>query len=292
MLLSCPTTVLLCADLSNPSDLFGRGYSSTPEPSLHPQDINLFSTQILAVLTSSPISWTGPESFALVGYSLGGGIAASFTSYFPTLVDSLILIAPAGIMRTNHIHWTSKVIYGGLLPASLVQWLVWKRLGGNTKPQPEKSVTDATDAPHPALAPDSQAPVSRRRPSVSVARVVSWQLRNHAGFLPAFISSIQHAPISGQHQRWRLIGSRLAAQQLNPNDAEVQVNGLREGKVLLLLGRSDNVVLADEVDEDARTVLGEGVEVHVIEGGHEVPITHPEVVVSRIVEFWTGAVTK
>ncbi|GAB7353623.1 hypothetical protein MBLNU459_g4037t1 [Dothideomycetes sp. NU459] len=278
------------------ADLFGRGYSSTPDPDLYPQNISLFSSQILLVLGSSPISWTGSESFAIIGYSLGGGIAASFTSYFPTLVNSLILIAPAGLMRFSRIHWTSKIIYGGLLPSSLVQWLVWKRLGGNSKPQPETSAVDVVDAieaenpPHPALAPDSHAPLYRRRPSVSVASVVDWQLRNHAGFLPAFISSIQHAPISGQHDRWRLIGSRLAAQKLDPKDAKAQDQGLREGKVLLLLGKTDSVVPTEEISEDAKAVLGDGVEIQIVDGGHEVPITHADAVVETITKFWDGAV--
>lgn len=200
-------------------------------------------------------------------------------------------------MRPSRIHWTSKLIYGGFFPSTLVQWLVWTRLGGySSELQAETSGVEVTDAieaetaPHPALVPDSQAPLSRRRPSVSVANVVSWQLKNHNGFLPAFISSIQHAPIIGQHDRWRLIGSRLAAQKLHPDDTEALSNGLREGKVLLLLGKSDSVVLAEEVSGDAKGVLGEGVDVRILEGGHEVPITHAEAVVSTIVQFWAGAV--
>jgi pimeloyl-ACP methyl ester carboxylesterase len=66
----------------------------------------------------------------MIGYSLGGGIAASFTSYFPNLVESLVLIAPAGLMRSTRIHWTSKLLYGGFLPRKLVEYLVWRRLGG------------------------------------------------------------------------------------------------------------------------------------------------------------------
>lgn len=280
-------------------DLFGRGYSSTPNPDKHPQDIKLFTSQILLVLASSPISWTGGQAFALIGYSLGGGIAASFTSYFPSLVDSLILIAPAGLMRPSRFHWTSKFVYGGLLPSSLVAWLVWRRLGGNSKPSPKPanetptpSQVKATDvveeetAPHPALSRDSSTPLSARRPSVSVADAVDWQLRSHRGFLPAFISSIQHAPISNQHELWRLIGARLAAQRAEPNTDNYR-QGLREGKVLVILGKADDVVLAGETGEDVKEVFGEDfVHVTVMDGGHDLPVASASNVAKIILDFW------
>lgn len=249
------------------------------------------------------MAWT---NFTLIGYSLGGGIAAAFTSYFPNLVDSLILIAPSGLLRPAHIHWTSKLIYSGLLPQWLLHHLVRRRLGGGSSPPQPKlasekpddtqiGITDAESAEtpspsHPALAPNSplSLSLSARRPSVSIADAVSWQLANHDGFLPSFISSIQHAPITGQDERWRVIGSRLAAQRTDPSNQDLQRQGLREGKVLLLLGRSDSVIVADEVSEDARRVLGtEGMDVRILEGGHEVPISHSDDVVREIVEFWT-----
>ncbi|KAH0005683.1 alpha/beta-hydrolase, partial [Aureobasidium melanogenum] len=272
-------------------DLFGRGFSSTPDPAAQPQDIQLFTTQILLVLSSSPLSWTGDGNrFGLIGYSLGGGIAASFTSHFPNLVESLVLIAPAGLMRSERIHWTSKLLYGGLLPRRLVEYLVWRRLGGNdSAPTSSQNLNDndkvtaikAVDeeAPsHPALMRDSSAQISARRPSVSIADVVSWQLTHHAGFVPAFVSSIQHAPVSAQHSSWKSI----AARQLLPADQR-----LLESKVLLLLGKDDTVVIADEMCEDAKEVLRDAVDIRVMDGGHELPVTDADVVAQTILDFWS-----
>ncbi|KAH0360834.1 alpha/beta-hydrolase, partial [Aureobasidium melanogenum] len=271
-------------------DLFGRGYSSMPDPAAQPQDIQLFTTQILLVLSSSPLSWTGDGNrFGLIGYSLGGGIAASFTSHFPNLVESLVLIAPAGLMRSERIHWTSKLLYGGLLPQRLVEYLVWRRLGGNDNtPTASQNVNDSDkvtatkaadeEAPsHPALMRDSSAQISARRPSVSIADVVSWQLTHHAGFVPAFVSSIQHAPVSAQHSSWQSIAAR---QLLSPNQR------LLESKVLLLLGKDDTVVIADEMSEDAKEVLGDAVDIRVMDGGHELPVTDADVVAQTILDFW------
>lgn len=281
----------------NMKDLFGRGYSDSPDPVTTPQDIQLFTSQILIVLASSPLSWTGTSSFSIIGYSLGGGIAASFTSFFPALINSLILIAPSGLLRPSQIHWTSRLIYSGLLPQPLLHYLVHRRLGGNqperTRKQPSQSTAavtselPATAHPHPALAPDSDTPILPHRPSISVADAVAWQLRNHAAFLPSFISSIQHAPISGQQERWSVIGARLSAQRLNPTNTELECQGLQGGKALMVLGRQDGVIVMNEVSEDAREVLGdEGLVVKVLDGGHDVPISKSKEVVETILEFW------
>jgi pimeloyl-ACP methyl ester carboxylesterase len=193
-------------------------------------------------------------------------------------------------MRSERIHWTSKLLYGGLLPRRLVEYLVWRRLGGNdSAPTSSQNVNDndkvtATkavdeEAPsHPALMRDSSAQISARRPSVSIADVVSWQLTHHAGFVPAFVSSIQHAPVSAQHSSWKSI----AARQLLPADQR-----LLEGKVLLLLGKDDTVVIADEMCEDAKEVLRDAVDIRVMDGGHELPVTDADVVAQTILDFWS-----
>lgn len=229
----------------------------------------------------------------MIGYSLGGGIAASFTSYFPNLVESLVLIAPAGLMRSTRIHWTSKFLYGGLLPRKLVEYLVWRRLGGidasssasqnatnnDNKITPIQAAEQERPS-HPALAPDSSAQISPRRPSVSIANVVAWQLHHHAGFVASFVSSIQHAPISAQHDIWKRIA-------LSQNSGVPSTHRLLEGKVLLLLAKDDTVVVADEMSQDAEAALGpDALEIRILDGGHELPVTDAEVVAQTILDFW------
>lgn len=275
-------------------DLFGRGYSDAPNPETYRQNIQLWTSQILLVLSSSDLNWM--EGFALVGYSLGGGIGAAFTSYFPKLVKSLVLIAPAGLLRPNQVHWTSKLIYGGMMPDSVVTWLVRKRLSGG---QPEKTEgekptttpgqTAAAETPeHPAHMPNSTAALFADRPGISVAKAVGWQVDAHPGFVPAFVSSIQHSPISGQHARWQLIGSRCAAQRAGSGATGQSDGRLREGKVLILQGATDNVIVTKEIVEDASEALGkENVRIEVLEGGHDVPIVNAEGCAQTIADFWS-----
>lgn len=188
-------------------------------------------------------------------------------------------------------------MYGDLLPKTLVTWLVRRRLRGGTFSSPSKTANPEATAgkaiaaeipgePRPAHHPDSQAPLFPDRPSVSVADAVAWQVEHHQGFIPVFVSSIKYAPIREEHSRWRKVGERLALQRMNPQSSEVAVEGLHHGKVLMILGTSDNVIVADQTSEDAKSVLGEGVEIKTLVGGHDLPIVESGAVAGTIVDFW------
>lgn len=73
-------------------DLYGRGYSDAPISSYN---TNLYTTQLAFLMQY--LKW---EKANIVGLSMGGAIAASFTSQFPHLVDEGVgLIASAGLME-------------------------------------------------------------------------------------------------------------------------------------------------------------------------------------------------
>ena len=79
-------------------DLWGRGYTDSVDL-IH--DSRLYTIEILLAITSSPLCWTGSGSgFSLIHYSLGGGIAADFTRYFPEMVKSVVLLAPSALVRS------------------------------------------------------------------------------------------------------------------------------------------------------------------------------------------------
>ncbi|OCL00885.1 alpha/beta-hydrolase [Cenococcum geophilum 1.58] len=279
-------------------DLYGRGFSSSPSPTgpnSIQHDSRLYTTQILLSITSSPLHWS---SFSLIGYSLGGGLAADFTSHFPRLVSSLILLAPSGLIRTSHTTLKSRLLYSPTspLPSRLVERLVAARL--HTGPPTAQSVEPEAATPGilsagkdrtgtQAVHASSHTPLLPGAPASTVAAVVDWQLAHHAGFVPAFVSSIRYAPIRGQHARWRVIGERLSAQNAAPGDTVVAREGLERGKVLVLLGVRDQVVVADEVAADVEAVLGSGnVDIRVLDAGHEVPIERVDECVGAIWGFW------
>jgi pimeloyl-ACP methyl ester carboxylesterase len=144
-------------------DLWGRGYSDSCADLEH--DDRLYSTEILIALTSSPLSWTGGPSggFNLLGYSLGGGIAASFASYFPGMVKSLILVAPAGIIRPEHMSNRNRFLYSmGLVPEAVVNWIVTRRLKAGPMYRDENEAKEA------------------KAPKATVGGVVTAEVEGHA----------------------------------------------------------------------------------------------------------------
>ncbi|EGP91253.1 uncharacterized protein MYCGRDRAFT_66079 [Zymoseptoria tritici IPO323] len=238
-------------------DMWGRGYSDAPDPKIYRQDIGLFSSQVFSVLASSPLDWCG-DGFALVGYSLGGGIAASFASYYPLLVRSLVLLAPGGLIDPKRMSVSSHLLYGGLLPDwmvnSIVRWI---------------SIFDG-------------------RPKVSPDTAVAWQVDAHPGFLPSFVSSLKHGPIYDVHDRYRVLGEQCEAVRAGL-DEEQDTAGLREGRVLLIVGVQDTVILPDETADAAVQAIGvANIEVLKLKGGHDLPIANTQGCVDAIVEFWEG----
>jgi hypothetical protein len=206
------------------------------------------------------------------------------------LIDGLVLVASGGLIRTSHITWKSRLLYStaGLIPEWLVQRLVAKRLwsGPETartiEPEPDTGadVRDDDDEPKTALGSHAVYTSSRLyllpgNPHSTVSNVVDWQILHHRGFVPAFISSIRYAPIHNQHHRWRVVAQNIAN----------GVGNLKE--VRMVLGETDPIIVADELVEDAKEILGEGnVRVRLVEGaGHEVPINRAEEVVDAVVEM-------
>ncbi|KAI4950901.1 hypothetical protein J4E86_007409 [Alternaria arbusti] len=257
-------------------DLFGRGYSDGPNPDTTNYDSSLFTSQILLALQSSPIHWS---HFTIVGYSLGGAIAADFTSYFPSLVRGLVLVAPSGLIRRNRISISSKMLYNSSwMPEWMVRKFVASKLWTGRKvveSDPEavenaETTTTASEGDKTYLS--SNQMLLPGNPHSTVSSVVDWQIQNHKGFVPAFISTIRHAPIQNQQERWAVIRENI----------ENRAGPLKE--VWLILGETDPVINADEVTEDARAALGEeNVRVKVLDGvGHEVAIERADDIVRAV----------
>ncbi|KAF2007229.1 alpha/beta-hydrolase [Amniculicola lignicola CBS 123094] len=264
-------------------DLFNRGYSSGPSPDTHRYDSGLYTSQILTCLCSSPLPWTA-KPFTIIGYSLGGALAADFTSYFPNLIRGLILVAPGGLIRTSHITWKSRLLYSsrGIIP----EWLIHKMVAGrlwtgpdvarSIEPEPDLAAVSLNESKgglrsqavytssHTTLLPDN--------PNSTVGKVVDWQIQYHKGFVPAFVSTIRHAPIHEQQPRWRVVGE-------NMNKGRCPLR-----RVDIILGETDPIIVAEEIVEDAKEVLGEEyLRVKLVRGsGHEVAIDRPDIIVRTV----------
>lgn len=337
-------------------DLPGRGYSDCPDTTLFRQDTKLFSALILAVVSTSPLSWTGSAStdgFTLVGYSLGGGIAAAFTAHYPDLISSLILIAPGGLLRPTRLSWSSRILYSGILPDSVTNFFVSRRLritaptskatqarlaqsAVNRRSSLSSAVQEELPEDFDPHAPgqDSLSPIFDDRPNVSPATAVAWQVDANPGFVPAFISCIKYAPIHDGFEMWKKIGERCAAARAQEEKyadfpttlitsssstnsnmkharygsdsspgsptssttsfskfamSSLPTRGLDEGKVLVILGTRDVIIMPEETAQDVTAALGKAnVKLQFVQGGHDLVLSNTDECVDIMGSFWEG----
>ncbi|KAH9240073.1 hypothetical protein K456DRAFT_1745991 [Colletotrichum gloeosporioides 23] len=265
-------------------DFFGRGYSDAPTDL--PYDSRLYTTQILLALASSPLrGWTGDDAFHLLGYSLGGAVAAAFAASSPHLVRSLTLVAPGGLIRSAaHVGWRSRFLYNSpLLPEGFRRWVVGRRLA------PAKMAGDVPEAEAvDGVEPEEEAGWDELRlvGGGRIGEVVGWQLAAHEGFVGSYVSTIREAPVYDRaDEEWRVLAKVLEARR---EEGDVAGAGLRKGRVLFVLGERDEIVVPGETVWDARRVLGEdAVEVLVLKAGHEVGVTKGEEIVDGVLAAWT-----
>ncbi|KAI0910569.1 Alpha/Beta hydrolase protein [Ustulina deusta] len=254
-------------------DLFGRGFSDAPGDL--PYDTRLFVSQILLVLASSPLAWTGSNAFSLVGYSLGGGIAVNFAATFPDMVASVVLLSPAGLIRPENIGRLSRLIFtSGLVPERLLAWMTKSRLrapidNAVSKRRPTADKEDMVDvAVQEAVDPPTQQ--SPTPFEVEVVSFVHWSIDNNEGFVPSMMSTIQYAPLMEQQQYWRMLAKR------------------KPGTTAVLIGRDDNLVQREDYEEDALPLIGgkDNVFWRIVPGAHNFPFTHSQGALKAIYEFW------
>lgn len=302
---SCMTLTHIAHGLANQGgcrvllfDLFGRGYSDGVGDL--PYDERLFVSQALCVLGSSLLSWTGKEALDVIGYSLGGGIAVHFATTFPAMVRSVVLLAPAGLIREENFGLAARLVFrSGWVPEGLLEvlsrWRLKRPIADAAKRKPrgaaaaaaaavskmpgdkmvEATVTSevvdetmTTKTTTAAGAEEEEVPNELQK---NVLKFVNWQVEHHAGFVSAFMSTLRFAPMLGQHVAWAKLADR------------------KPKTVCLIFGEGDEIVNEEDYREDAGPLLGG--EDHVVwakpvRGRHDFPMVHPEETLKRIFDFW------
>lgn len=247
--------------------MYGRGYSDSPL--LTPHDSRLYSSQILFAVTSSQLHWA---SFTLIGYSFGGGVAVAFTHTFPHMVNDLVLLAPAGIVKSSRLGVFSRMAQAGWVPGAVAGFMATKRTHGT----PSEEVLEARRR---------KADPKDRRTVVDIEGVVEWQGKAHKGYLQSFLSSFRTGPIFDREVEWAEVGERWK----------------EEGKrVYILIGEEDAVIDPELLPEMLSLLRGEGggekkdgerVTGRLVEKvGHDMVVRRGRELAREIREFWKGDV--
>lgn len=236
---------------------------------------------MLLVLASSRLSWSGDNSINVVGYSLGGGIAGHFAAAFPNMVKSLVLLAPAGLIRAERFgRITAFIFRSGVIPERVLHNLTSRRLqqpiAASNKSAAKPPVSGNAEAGvkvaaaglpgtvrSPVDSPD--LPLEKR-----VTHYVRWMVKHHLGFVPAFMSSIRHAPLTHQQENWKALAKRAP------------------GTTAVLLAEHDEVINLQDYETDGLPLLGgrDSVYWKVLPGTHDFVMTHADQITKEIEGLW------
>ncbi|KAL2046979.1 hypothetical protein N7G274_000997 [Stereocaulon virgatum] len=266
-------------------DVWGRGYSDSPK-GVH-YDIRLFSMQLLFATASSSLSWTGSASggFSIIAFSLGCAITMSFASKFPYLINAIILLAPAGLLRRMPDGYGSIFFrYPWLVPFTYIRKLVGNILEVNLASLPIKPA--GSDGVNLTALDASLRSQSTEIESLDVPAIVQWQFDNHQGFVHSFVNTIKHRSLMHQSSEWRNICNIIKGESSGMPGAALP-SKIYNSKILVILGDADGIVVAKEVSEDLEQMLGpEHVEFRTVPGGHGFPVPSHAEVIKHILEFW------
>lgn len=207
----------------------------------------------------------------------------SFSSYFPYLVNSIILLAPGGILRSLPKAYENPCFgHPRLVPSSYLRRLTGNLLEVSLSPTPlDSSRSDSEDKTSLEV---SQAVKGIDKGTVDVPAIVQWQFDHHQGFVHSFINTIENGPYMHQHSEWE------RACNMIKGDSTQSLTGskLSNGKILVVFGNADGIVAEKEVTADMLEMLGgpEHVTFRRVPGGHGFPVSSYEEVVKHISDFW------
>ncbi|KAL8722837.1 MAG: hypothetical protein Q9225_000724 [Loekoesia sp. 1 TL-2023] len=196
----------------------------------------------------------------------------SFAAYYPYLVNSIVLLAPSGILRTLPEDYKSPFFqFRRFVPSSYLRRLVAGILGVNSSDAGRKD----------AASSDSKGVVS-----VDVAAITQWQFDHHHGFVHSFIDTIAHGPLMNQHTDWRRVCD-IIKDKRTEGAPQGSASRLVNSKLLVIFGDDDKIVVGKDVVADLSEISGgsEHVVFKYTSGGHGFPVPSSDDVVKHICQF-------
>ena len=155
-------------------DLWGHGLTETP---IVPFDPPLFHALLEALM-----DWLGWADAHFVGYSFGGSTTATFAAAKPARVASMVLVAPAGLLRTADFDEDQRLYLRGgeglekRAQAWILEWLEGGQL----------------------IVPSDWKERVARGELVAEA-VKDWQMREHEGHLASMVAVLRDGGALDKH---------------------------------------------------------------------------------------------
>ncbi|CAM0139242.1 hypothetical protein VKS41_005678 [Umbelopsis sp. WA50703] len=220
-------------------DLWGRGYTDAPGNTGYSEGLYMSQLEFLI----QQVGWSD-STFNVVGLSLGGAIATSYTSFRPNLVKRLILVGPAGLMEKADIPMYTKLFK---YPAFIKLWLspvfqplAIKALGSWSSAHKGKTAAESKEAE------DFE---------VMAKNIIVDQITKHSGYFRALVNTAKDYPLMELDERYKKVGQSSVPVYALWGDADVTVPFRHSKKLLQYIPRAEIFVF-------------EG-------GGHNILMTNP-----------------
>lgn len=109
---------------------------------------------------------------------------------------------------------------------------------------------------------------------------MQWQIHANVGFVNSFVSSVQFAPISRREATWKRLGLLLSEKTISKPKL------FQTGKILVIAGRNDLVIVPNELQQDIHNLIGdEYYQWEMVEGAHDFPTTKSVETVRIVAEY-------
>ncbi|TLD08241.1 uncharacterized protein PgNI_07421 [Pyricularia grisea] len=194
-------------------DLWGHGLSETP---VQPHEPALFHGLIDAVLDR--LGW---PSAHIVGYSFGGALAVGYVNSRPARVQSLALVAPAGLIPSAGVGDGVAALRGDDAAAAWA-WTLDFLEGGEL-----------------VVPPDWRERVARGE--VVAPAIKEWQMREHAGHKAAVVAIVRDGRIMDDDEAF----VRAAKSGVPAVGVVGELDGVCSGDQLRAVGFADVVVVPE-----------------------------------------------
>lgn len=157
-------------------DLWGHGLSDTP---VVPHTADLFHGLIDALLDH--LNWSSAH---LVGFSFGGSLTAGYVATRPSRVQSFVLVAPAGLLRSAALSDEEKGHMNGDNEVAARKWVLqWLEGGELVVPQDWKERVEKGE--------------------VVAEAVREWQMREHAGHTASVVAIVRDGGVMDKHEQFK-----------------------------------------------------------------------------------------
>ena len=205
-----------------------------------------------------------------------------FASHFPYLLNSIVLLAPAGLLRKLPEGYNSSSVQRpDAVTARDLRRLVGEVLEVDMQKGPIK--VDHTAAQQ--RTPTAKSLTLKQATSVEaldITGIVQWQFDNHRGFVHTFADTVRYGPLVDQRSDWTKACAIIRGQGEQPSSGE-----LFNSKVLAIFGSEDSIVVPRDSIADLEEMLGKDhLVTQLVPGAHGFPVPSGKLILQHVLDFW------